>query len=92
MAPLKSDPTESFSAMAYAIVSQHEAVRLLERDFDRELAESARWRVGVDWGHGDRSCLVVVADGRIVGEASTYDAAMDLARGIHDEEPTKAER
>ncbi len=66
MAPLKSDPTESFSAMAYAIVSQHEAVRLLEADFDREVALSSGWR--------------------------RNDAAMDFARGIHDEEPTKAER
>ncbi len=48
MAPLKSDPTESFSAMAYAIVSQHEAVRLLERDFDRELCRSAAWRANDD--------------------------------------------
>ncbi len=58
MAPLKSDPTESFSAMAYAIVSQHEAVRILERDFDRELAETARWRVGVDWGQESKSASV----------------------------------
>lgn len=48
MKPLISDPTESFSAMAYAIVQQHEAVRLLERDFDREVCRSAAWRANDD--------------------------------------------